>query len=91
MTTTVAPEHESDHSETDRAVTRERDLADTARQEPDPRPFDPTHGRKIGTDPYDDPTQGRTLGSGPYDDPTRARQPERDSTTTQARRIKEFR
>jgi hypothetical protein len=133
MTTTVAPERESHHSETDRPTTRGRDLADTARQEPDPRPFDPTHGRKIGTDPYDDPTQGRTIGSGPYDDPTqgrktgadpyddptqgvrtgsdpyddatngrkigadtyddptRTRQPQRSSTTTQARSIKEFR
>jgi carbonic anhydrase len=35
--------------------------------------FDPTQGRKIGSDPYDDPTQGRKLGSDPYDDPTRAR------------------
>ena len=133
MTITVAPERESDHSETDWPTTRGRDLADTARQEPDPRPFDPTQGRKIGADPYDDPAQGRTLGScpdddptqgrkngadqyddptqgvrtgsdpyddatngrkigaDPHDDPTRARLPERSSTTTQARLIKEAR
>ena len=41
--------------------------------EPDPRGFDPTHGIKIGADPYDDPTQGRTLGHDPYEDPTRTR------------------
>jgi len=38
-----------------------------------PRSFDPTQGRKIGSDPYDDPTQGRKIGSDPYDDPTRTR------------------
>jgi carbonic anhydrase len=35
--------------------------------------FDPTQGRKLGSEPYDDPTQGGKLGSDPYDDPTRAR------------------
>jgi hypothetical protein len=52
---------------------------------------DPTQGVRTGSKPYDDPTQGRKIGSDPYDDPTRARQPERRSTTTQARLIKEFR
>ena len=73
MTTLVAPDRESDHSETERPTTRGRDPADTARREPDPRSFDPTQGRKIGADPYDDPTQGRKIASGPYDDPTQGR------------------
>jgi hypothetical protein len=46
---------------------------DTPTPEPAPRSFDPTQGRKIGSDPYDDPTQGRKIGSDPYDDPTRTR------------------
>ena len=29
------------------------------------RSFDPTQGRKLGSDPYGDPTQGRKLGSDP--------------------------
>ena len=40
---------------------------------PDASRFDPTQGRKIGSDPYDDPTQGSKIGSDPYDDPTRSR------------------
>jgi hypothetical protein len=52
---------------------------------------DPTQGRKVGSDPYDDPTQGRKIGSDLRDDPTRARQPERSSTPTRPRLIKEFR
>ena len=73
MTTVVAPDRESQHSETERSTTGERAPADTARREPDPRSFDPTQGRKIGADPYDDPTQGRKIGSSPYDDPTQGR------------------
>ena len=73
MTTLVAPDRESDRSETRRPTTRGRDQADTACREPDPRSFDPTQGRKIGADPYDDPTQGRKIGSGPHDDPTQGR------------------
>jgi hypothetical protein len=48
--------------------------ADTTPQEPDVRSFDPTQGRKIGSDPYDDVTQGRKLGSDPYDDVTQGRE-----------------
>ena len=70
MTTVVAPDHESEHSETERPTTRGGAPADTPRREPDPRSFDPTQGRKIGADPYDDPTQGRKIGSSPFDDPT---------------------
>ena len=33
--------------------------ADTTPQEPDVRSFDPTQGRKVGSDRYDDPTQAR--------------------------------
>jgi hypothetical protein len=73
MTTVVAPDRESDQSETERPTTRGRDLADAARQEPDPPSSDPTQGRKIGADPYDDPTQGRKIGADPYDDPTQGR------------------
>ena len=73
MTTVVAPDRESDQSEPERPITRGRDLADTGRQEPAPRSFDPTQGRKIGTGPYDDPTQGRKNGADSYDDPTQGR------------------
>jgi hypothetical protein len=73
MTTVVAPDRESYQSETERPTTRERDLADAALQEPEPRSFDPTQGRKIGAAPYDDPTHGRKIGADPYDDPTQGR------------------
>jgi carbonic anhydrase len=53
---------------------RNRKLPSTpvASNGPSDMSFDPTQGRKIGSDPYDDPTQGRKIGSDPYDDPTRA-------------------
>jgi hypothetical protein len=73
MTTVIAPDRQSDHSETERPTTRGRDLAGMTRREPDPRSFDPTQGRKIGADPYDDPTQGHKIGADPYDDPTQGR------------------
>jgi hypothetical protein len=73
MTTTVAPNLNPDHAESDSRPTLVPVQADTTPQEPDVRSFDPTQGRKIGSDPYDDPTQGRKLGADPYDDPTRAR------------------
>ena len=73
MTTTVAPNLKPDHAESDRRPTLVPVPGDTTPQEPDARSFDPTQGRKRGSDPYDDPTQGRKLGSDPYDDPTRAR------------------
>jgi hypothetical protein len=73
MTTTVAPDLKPDHAESDRRPTLVPVPADTTPQEPDVRSFDPTQGRKIGSDPYDDPTQGRKIGSARYDDPTRAR------------------
>ena len=73
MTTTVAPDLKPDHTESEERSTVDRDPAHTTREELDSHPFDPTQGRKIGSDPYDDPTQGRKIGSDPYDDPTRAR------------------
>jgi hypothetical protein len=73
MTSTIAPELESDHSETKARPTLDRQPPDTTREQPAPRSFDPTQGRRIGSGPYDDPTQGRRIGSDPYDDPTQAR------------------
>lgn len=73
MTATVAPSLNPDHAESDRRPTLVAVPADTTPQEPDVRSFDPTQGRKLGSDPYDDPTQGRKIGSEPYDDPTRGR------------------
>jgi hypothetical protein len=73
MTTTVAPDLKPDHTESEERSTVDRDPAHTTREELDSHPFDPTQGRKIGSDPYDDPTQGRKIGSDPLDDPTRAR------------------
>jgi hypothetical protein len=73
MTTTVAPDLESDHSESEQPSTLGRDLADATREHTHARSYDPTQGRKIGTDPYDDPTQGRKIGADPHDDPTQGR------------------
>jgi hypothetical protein len=73
MTPTVAPNLKPDHAESDRRPTLVPVPAETTPQEPDVRSFDPTQGRKLGSEPYDDPTQGRKLGSEPYDDPTQGR------------------
>ena len=73
MTTTVAPNLKPDHTESEEWSTVDRDRAHTTREELDSHPFDPTQGRKIGSEPYDDPTQGRKIGSDTHDDPTRAR------------------
>jgi hypothetical protein len=59
MTTTVAPDLKPDHAESEEWPTPGRDVADSTREEPDAHPFDPTQGRRIGSDPYDDPTQAR--------------------------------
>jgi carbonic anhydrase len=69
---TILPAAPRDHCQGEERPPLGRDLADTTRHELDTRSFDPTQGRKIGSDPYDDPTQGRKIGSDPYDDPTRA-------------------
>jgi hypothetical protein len=65
MTTTVAPDLKPDPAESDRRSTLVPVPADTNPREPDVRSFDPTQGRKIGSDPYDDPTQGRKIGPDP--------------------------
>ena len=70
MTTTITHELEPRPPEGAAWPTLDREPADTTRDEPEAHSFDPTQGRKIGSDPYDDPTQGR---SDPHDDPTRAR------------------
>ena len=73
MTTIVAPDIQSEHSDSEEWPMLDRELADTTRREPEAHSSDPTQGRKIGSDPYDDPTKGRKLGSDPYDDPTQGR------------------
>ena len=73
MTTTIAPDLKPDQTESEEWLTLDRDPAHATREELDTHSFDPTQGRKIGSDPYDDPTQGRKLGADPYDDPTRVR------------------
>ncbi len=73
MKTAVAPNVEPDRSQSANAPTLVPDLPDGARAQIDAHSLDPTHGRKIGFEPYDDPTQGRQIGSDPYDDPTRSR------------------
>jgi hypothetical protein len=60
MTTTAAPDLKPDHTGSEERPTQGRDLADTARQEPDTRSFAPTRGHKLGSDPYDDPTRARS-------------------------------
>jgi hypothetical protein len=73
MTTTVTPDSKQVPADSQEWPTLDRDPAHATREELDTHSFDPTQGRKIGSDPYDDPTQGRKIGSGPYDDPTRGR------------------
>jgi hypothetical protein len=87
MTTTVAPDLKPDEYESEGQPLLRPVPTETTREEADAESFDPTQGRKIGSDPYDDPTQGvrtgshpyddltqgRKIGSDPYDDPTRAR------------------
>jgi hypothetical protein len=77
MTTIVTPEIKQDHPESQEWPILGPDLPDATREDRADA-FDPTQGRKLGSDPYDDPTQGRKLGSDPYDDPTRARSRERE-------------
>jgi hypothetical protein len=73
MTTNIAPDLKPDHTESEERPTRGQDPTHATREEFNTHSFDPTQGRKIGSDPHDDPTQGRKIGSDPYDDPTRAR------------------
>ena len=73
MTTTIAPELEPTHAESQEWPTLAPDLADETREERNAHSFDPTQGRWIGSDPHDDPTQGVRIGSHPYDDPAQGR------------------
>jgi hypothetical protein len=73
MTSAIAQDLKPDLDGREEWRTPELELVDSASVERDARSFDPTQGRKIGSDPYEDPTQGRQIGSHPYDDPTRAR------------------
>ena len=59
MTITVAPNLKPDHAESDRPPNLVPIPADTTLQEPDARSFDPTQGRKIGSDPADYPARAR--------------------------------
>lgn len=72
MATTITPNRRPDHSEIGAWPTLDRDPATTTHEPPDPRIFDPTRGRKIGSHPRY-LTRGRKIGSDPYDDPTRPR------------------
>ena len=73
MTTAVAPKVEPDRYESREWPTLVPDRPDEPREAIDAWSFGPTHGRKIGPEPYDDPTQGRKIGFDPYDDPTQGR------------------
>ncbi len=73
MTTTVTRDLKPDHTESEESPPLGRAPTQATWEKFDAHSFDPTQGRKIGSDPYDDPTQGRKIGSDPYDDPTRAR------------------
>ena len=71
MKTATARNVPSDRSENGDRLTPVPNLPNGAPEAIHARSFDPTQGRKIGSDPNDDPTQGRTIGSRPYDDATR--------------------
>lgn len=73
MKTATAPNVRPDRHDSEAWPALVPDLPEGAHEAIDTRSFDPTQGRKIGSEPYDDPTQGRQIGSDPYDDPTRGR------------------
>jgi hypothetical protein len=73
MKTAIALNVRPDRYESEEWPASVPDLQDGAPEAIDAHSFDPTQGRKLGSDPYDDPTQGPQIGSDPYDDPTRAR------------------
>jgi hypothetical protein len=70
MTTAIAPQLEPDNHEGEGRPTTVRRLRIATPPGRASHSFDPTEGRKIGSDPYDDPTQGVRIGSPHYDDPT---------------------
>jgi hypothetical protein len=86
MTTTIAHDLTPDQPENEEWPAADRDVAEATREERDAQPFDPTQGRKIGSDAYDDPTQGRKIGSEAYDDPTQGRIQSISTRTTLASR-----
>jgi hypothetical protein len=59
MTSTIAPELKPDHTESEEWPTLGRAPTHTTHEKFDADSFDPTQGRKIGSDPYDDPTHAR--------------------------------
>jgi hypothetical protein len=69
MTTTVTSDSRQVEAESQEWPTLDLDPTHATHVEPDARFFDPTQGRKLGSDPYDDPTQGRKLGSEPTTTP----------------------
>lgn len=73
MKTATSPNVRPDRFESKQWPALVPDQHDGAYEAIDARSFDPTQGRKIGSEPYDDPTQGRKVGSDPCDDPTRTR------------------
>jgi hypothetical protein len=58
MTTTVTPDIEQDHPESQEGPTLAPDLADTTGEDRADW-FDPSQGRTIVLDPYDDSTRAR--------------------------------
>jgi hypothetical protein len=89
MKTAIAPNVQPDSYDGETSPALVPDMPDGARDATDARPFDPTQGRKIGSEPYDDPTQGRQIGSDPSDDPTQGRKVGADAydDPTQGRKI----
>ena len=59
MTTTVTPDLKPDHTDSEARATARPDLIDTTPEGLDSHSFDPTQGRKVGSDAYDDPTRAR--------------------------------
>ena len=73
MKTTISPNVRPGRYDSEERPALVPHMPDGVREASNARSFDPTQGRKIGSDPYDDPTQGRQIGSDPYDDPTTGR------------------
>jgi hypothetical protein len=73
MNTAIARNVRQDRHESGERPALVPDPPEGPRESIDARSFDPTQGRKIGSDPYDDPTHGRRLGSDPFDDVTQGR------------------
>ena len=59
MTTTTAHDLKPAHTGPEEWPTLDRDPTHATLEELDTHSFDPTQGRKIGSDPYDDPTRAR--------------------------------